>query len=276
MGTTTAIKDVSSRALAELVSLEGRCAVVTGGARGIGFAVGDRLAEAGAYVILADLDEKTVEEAADELAEKHDAKVIGVRADVSDAGEVRDLADRAMAEFGGLDVWVNNAGIYPNQPVLELTDEMWRRVMAVNLDGAFVGCREAARRMVEVGRGGVIVNITSTASFRSHGAGLAHYVASKHALHGLTKSMAVELAPLGIRVLAVAPTAIDTPGVESARTAMREAGQGDLVDLVASQLPLGRIGVADDVARAVLFCASDLSEFMTGSTIVVDAGDLVR
>jgi NAD(P)-dependent dehydrogenase (short-subunit alcohol dehydrogenase family) len=161
-----------------------------------------------------------------------------------------------MAEFGGLDVWVNNAGVYPNQPVLEMTDEQWRRVLAVNLDGAFTGAREAAKRMVEGGRGGVIVNITSTASFRAHGAGMAHYVASKHALHGLTKSMAIELAPHGIRVLAVAPTAIDTPGVEVSRVAMAEAGLGDL--------------------RAVLFCASDLSAFMTGSTVVVDAGDLVR
>lgn len=273
---TTAIKDVSSRSLTELVSLEGRCAVVTGGAQGIGFAVGDRLAEAGAYVILADLDDRTAEEAADALVARHDAKVIGVRCDVADPGDVRDLADRALAEFGGLDVWVNNAGIYPNQPVLELTDEQWRRVMAVNLDGAFAGSREAARRMVEVGRGGVIVNITSTAAFRSHGAGMAHYVASKHALHGLTKSMAVELAPHGIRVLAVAPTAIETPGVDATRDAMRDAGLGDLVEQVASQLPLGRIGVADDIARVVLFCASDLSAFMTGSTVVVDAGDLVR
>lgn len=269
-------KDVSNRTLAELVSLEGRCAVVTGGGRGIGFAIGDRLAEAGAYVILADVDEKVAEQAADELAAKHDAKVIGVRVDVADADDVRDLADRAMAEFGGIDIWVNNAGIYPNQPVLEMTDEQWRRVLSVNLDGAFAGAREAARRMVEGGRGGVIVNITSTASFRAHGAGMAHYVTSKHALHGLTKSMAIELAPQGIRVLAVAPTAIDTPGVETSRTAMKEAGLGDLVDAVAAELPLGRIGVADDIARAVLFCASDLSAFMTGSTVVVDAGDLVR
>jgi NAD(P)-dependent dehydrogenase (short-subunit alcohol dehydrogenase family) len=271
-----AVKDVSSRTLAELVSLEGRCAVVTGGARGIGFATCDRLAEAGAYVIVADLDEKVAEEAADELSARHDTKVIGVRVDVADPEDVRDLADRVMAEFGGLDVWVNNAGVYPSQPVLEMTDEQWRHVLAINLDGAFAGSREAAKRMVEGGRGGVIVNITSTAAFRSHGPGLAHYVASKHALHGLTKSMAVELAPHGIRVLAVAPTAIDTPGVGVSKVAMEAAGLGSLVDRVAGELPLGRIGVADDIARAVLFCASDLSAFMTGSTVVVDAGDLVR
>lgn len=157
-----------------------------------------------------------------------------------------------------------------------MTDEQWRTVLAVNLDGAFTGAREAAKRMVEGGTPGVIVNITSTASFRSHGAGLAHYVASKHGLHGLTKSLAVELAPYGIRVLAVAPTAVDTPGVEVLRAGAAAAGVGDIVEQLAATLPLGRIGVADDIARVVLFCASDLAAFMTGSTLVVDAGDLVR
>jgi NAD(P)-dependent dehydrogenase (short-subunit alcohol dehydrogenase family) len=130
--------------------------------------------------------------------------------------------------------------------------------------------------MVEGGRGGVIVNITSTAAYRSHGAGLAHYVASKHGAHGLTKSLAVELAPHGIRVLSVAPTAIDTPGVQHQQAGFAAAGLGDLVSTLAAQLPLGRIGAADDVARVVLFAVSDLAAFMTGSTLAVDAGDLVR
>jgi NAD(P)-dependent dehydrogenase (short-subunit alcohol dehydrogenase family) len=271
-----AVADVSNRSLAELVSLQGRSAVVTGGARGIGYAVADRLAEAGAEVLLADLDGALAVSAADELSAKRAAKVLGVQLDVADPRAVRDVADRAVAEFDSLDIWVNNAGIYPGSPLLDTTDEQWRTVLAVNLDGAFAGAREAARRMVEAGRGGVIVNITSTASFRSHGPGMAAYVSSKHALHGLTKSMAVELAPHGIRVLAVAPTAIDTPGVESQREALAQAAGVDLVDQVAKELPLGRIGVSDDIARVVLFAASDLAAFMTGSTLVVDAGDLVR
>ncbi len=271
-----AIEDVQDRTLAELLSLDGRCAVVTGAARGIGYAIADRLAEAGADVLVADVDGKPAEYAADELAAKHSRRVVGVACDVASPDEVRGLADRAIAEFGRIDVWVNNAGVYPATPVLELTDEQWRHVLAVNLDGTFTGAREAARRMVGGGHGGVIVNITSTASYRSHGGGLAHYVASKHAVHGLTKSLAVELAPYGIRVLAVAPTAVDTPGVEAARAGFEAAGMGDLVAHLASELPLGRIGVPDDIARVVLFCAGDLSAFMTGSTLVVDAGDLVR
>jgi NAD(P)-dependent dehydrogenase (short-subunit alcohol dehydrogenase family) len=270
------VQDLSSRSLAELVSLTGRAAVVTGGARGIGYAVADRLAEAGAEVLLADLDGGLAASAADEISGRRGRKLIGTACDVSVPDQVRDVADRAMAEFGRLDIWVSNAGIYPATPLLDLTAEQWRTVLAVNLDGAFTGAREAARRMVEGGAGGVIVNITSTASFRSHGGGMSAYVSSKHGLHGLTKSLAVELAPHGIRVLAVAPTAIDTPGVESQREAFAAAGMGDLVAQVASQLPLGRIGVADDIARVVLFAASDLAAFMTGSTLVVDAGDLVR
>jgi NAD(P)-dependent dehydrogenase (short-subunit alcohol dehydrogenase family) len=271
-----AIKDVSARSLAELIALDGRGAVVTGGARGIGYAVADRLAEAGAAVVVADLDGKLADYVADELATKHGAKLAGVTCDVSDPVQVRDLADRAMAELGRIDVWVNNAGIFPSEAFLDMTDAQWRAVLSVNLDGAFAGSREAARRMVAGRAGGVIVNITSTAAFRSHGAGLAPYVASKHALHGLTKSLATELAPYGIRALAVAPTAIATPGVEDVRDAAAAAGMGDIVEAIARDLPLGRIGVPDDVARVVLFCASDLAAFMTGSTLVVDAGDLVR
>lgn len=271
-----AVEDLSRRTLPELVSLAGKVAVVTGAARGIGLAIAARLGEAGADVLLADVDGPLAEKAAGELAERWGHRALGTACDVADPQQVAALAARAVTELGGLDVWVSNAGIYPATPLLELTDEQWHRVLSVNLDGAFTGAREAARQMVAAGRGGVLVTITSTASFRAHGPGMAAYVSSKHAVHGLTKSLAIELAPHGIRVLSVAPTAIDTPGVESQRAAMAAAGAGDLVEQVASQLPLGRIGVPDDVARVVLFAVSGLAGFMTGSTLAVDAGDLVR
>lgn len=271
-----AVEDLSSRALPELLSLRRRVAVVTGAARGIGLAVAARLAEAGADVLLADLDGPLAQQAAAELGQRYGTRTAGAACDVADPAQVAALAARAVDDLGGLDAWVSNAGIYPTTPLLELTDEQWHRVLGVNLDGALTGAREAARAMVAAGRGGVIVSITSTASYRAHGPGMAAYVSSKHAVHGLTKSLALELAPHGIRVLAVAPTAIDTPGVESQRAAMAAAGAGDLVDQVAAQLPLGRIGVPDDVARVVLFAVSGLAAFMTGSTLVVDAGDLIR
>jgi NAD(P)-dependent dehydrogenase (short-subunit alcohol dehydrogenase family) len=266
-----AIEDVSDRSLAQLVSLEGRVAVVTGGAVGIGRAVADRLAEAGASVVIGDLDEATAMAAATELAGPG-RTLIGAGLDVADAASIVALADRAVAELGRLDIWVNNAGIYPMCPILELDDVGWDRVLDVNLRGTFVGAREAARRMAAHG-GGVIVNLDSTAGFRAGGAGAGAYVASKHAVRGLTKSLAVELGPLGVRVLAVAPTLVETPGIQALATS-GGAAVGDMLGQLAARLPLGRTGVPDDVARVVLFCASDLSMFMTGSTLLVDAGDL--
>ena len=120
----------------------------------------------------------------------------------------------------------------------------------------------------------MIINIASTAGYQAGGPGMAHYVSSKHAMLGLTKSLAIELGPDNIRVLAVAPTLIETPGIDAGRDAFRSAGMGDLIDNYAQRLALGRVGVPDDVARAVLFAASDLAIFMTGSTLLVDGGDV--
>lgn len=267
-----AIGDVSDRSLSDLVSLDGRVAVVTGGAVGIGFASARRLAEAGASVLIGDLSDTAAPAAS--LAASTGSTVLGTHLDVSDAASIVACAELAADRLGGLDVWVNNAGIYPSTPLLDLTDEAWDAVLAVNLRGSFIGAREAARQMVAAGRGGVIVNIASTAGYKAGGPGVAHYVSSKHAVRGLTKSLAVELGPLGIRVLAVAPTLIETPGIEAGRDAFRESGMGDILDSYGQRLPLGRVGVADDVARVVLFAASDLALFMTGSTLLVDAGDV--
>ena len=266
------IPDVSSVPLPALLSLEGRRAVVTGGAMGIGYAIARRLAEAGAAVVVGDLADAATPAAT--VAADCDAHVVGTHLDVRDPASIAACADFAVAELGGLDVWINNAGIFPSAPVLDMTDEQWDRVLEVNLRGTFVGARESARRMVAAGHGGVIVNIASTAGYQAGGPGLSHYVASKHGVRGLTKSLAVELGPLGIRVLAVAPTLIETPGVDAGAEAFRAAGLGDVIDAYAERLALGRVGVPDDVARVVLFCATDLALFMTGSTLLVDAGDI--
>jgi NAD(P)-dependent dehydrogenase (short-subunit alcohol dehydrogenase family) len=266
------VPDVSDRSLADLLSLEGRRAVVTGGAVGIGYAIARRLAEAGASVLIGDLHDTDASVAS--LRADTGAHVLGTHLDVGDTQSIVACADLASDELGGLDIWVNNAGIYPSSPVLELTDEGWDAVLDVNLRGSFVGAREAAKRMAAAGHGGVIINIASTAGFQAGGPGVAHYVSSKHAVLGLTKSLAVELGPLGIRALAVAPTLIETPGIEAGREAFEAAGLGDILDTYAERLPLGRVGVADDVARIVLFAVSDLALFMTGSTLLADGGDI--
>jgi len=263
-----AAPDVSSRSLAELISLAGRTALVTGGGKGIGAAVARRLAEAGAGVMVADIDKAAAEQVADEIG----GRAIGVELDVTDSAAVEAVVARAVAELGGLDILVNNAGIFPIFPVLALPDEEWDRVLRTNLYGAFYCAREAGRQMV--GKGGVIVNVASIQAFRAGSPGLAAYTSSKGALVSLTQALAVELGPMGVRVLAVAPTVVDTPGLQANMPIFEAAGVADVIETVSATLPLGRTAVPDDVARVVLFCASDLAALMTGDTLLVDAGHL--
>ena len=269
--------DVSGVPVSELISLAGRRAVVTGGAQGLGKAIASRLAEAGADILLVDINEELARAAAADLAERYDVTAIGTRADVSDTASVIAAADLAVSELGGLDIWVNNAGLFPNAPVLDMPDEMWDRVFAVNARGVFLGSREAARRMAADGSGGVIVNIISTAGFQVAFPGMAAYVSSKHAARGLTKSLAVDLAPLGVRVLGVSPSFVPTEGNLAAGKAAAEQAAAAGIELppldVMTHSRIGRLGTPDDIARVVLFAASDLSLIMTGSTLLADAGE---
>jgi NAD(P)-dependent dehydrogenase (short-subunit alcohol dehydrogenase family) len=264
----SAIRDVSDASLADLLTLRNRVAVVTGAARGIGYATAARLLEAGARVVVADVDRPAAERAAAQLGERATAAHV----DVADETSVGHLVRFAVEAYGRLDIWVSNAGVYPPTPLLELSGEEWDRMLAVNLRGTFMGAREAARAMIAAGEGGVIVNVASTAAYRADAPGVAHYVASKFGVRGLTQSLAVELGPHGIRVLAVAPTVTLTPGLEAQRAPLEAAGFA--LDELGPRLPLRRVAVPDDVARVVLFCASDLSLLMTGSTLLVDAGEL--
>ena len=266
-----AIADVSGKPLAELISLKGRVAVVTGGAQGLGRAMVNRLAEAGAAVLILDLKAEQAEAVAREISAAHGARVIAAAVDVTNSASVIAAADRAVSELGGLDIWVNNAGLYPNIPLLDVSDDDWDKVMAVNLRGVFVSGREAARRMIAAGHGGVIINVVSTAGFKGVAPGVSSYVTSKHGVRGMVKQMAVELAPHDIRVLGVAPTFCTTEGNMAALEALPERVRTEISATLSSML--GRVGVPDDIARAVLFCASDMSIFMTGSTLLVDAGE---
>lgn len=263
------IDDVTDRPLTDLVSLSGRRAVVTGGARGIGAAISRRLAEAGATLAVADLDDDAATATAAQLTTVHGVDAVGLTVDVGVAESVESLADAAVDRLGGIDIWVNNAGIFPTTgPALDATDEFVDHMLNVNVRGTFNGAKEAARRMRG---GGVIVNLASTAAFRG-APGISAYAASKGAVRQLTQNLAVELGSSGIRVLAVAPGPIDTPGVRDQLAPLREAGVD--VERSMAQNPLGRGGVPDDIARVVLFCCSDLSLFMTGSTLPVEAGSL--
>jgi NAD(P)-dependent dehydrogenase (short-subunit alcohol dehydrogenase family) len=257
------VRDVSAAPLSELISLAGRNAVVTGAAWGLGKATARRLAEAGATVLIADIDT--------EKAAATAARVLSTRSDAGDSASVIALADEAVRVLGGIDIWVNNAGIPSSVPLFDLEEEEFDKVIAINLKGAFIGAREAARRMIDAGKGGTIVNVASLAGVRGISPGQAAYVGSKHGVVGLTRQMAIELGKHDIRVMGIAPGVCLTE---------KTAFLGDMPQeqLKKIGIPgidgshLGRVGTSDDVARVILFCASDMAMFMTGSTLLVDGG----
>jgi 2-dehydro-3-deoxy-D-gluconate 5-dehydrogenase len=253
--------------LTELLDLTGRTAIVTGGAMGIGLGIARRLHEAGANLLVADLDEAAAQNAAGELTDIRPDSALAVRSDVSDQESVQQTMQVAVQSFGGVDILVNNAGIYPMMPLAELDVTTFRRVLDVNLIGLFLCTKAAAGRMIEQGGGGRIVNVTSIDALHPSMIGLAHYDASKHGAWGFTKNIALELAPHGIWVNAIAPGGIKTPGT-------RETDEESMRAFEA-MIPLGRMGDPDDIGRAALFLASDLSSYMTGSQLVVDGGRLL-
>jgi 2-deoxy-D-gluconate 3-dehydrogenase len=261
----------------ELVNLTGKTAVVTGGAAGIGYGIAYRLAEAGANVIVADLDGEAAESSAKQLRE-YGFTAAAVATDVADEESVTQMINATVDTYGGVDILVNNAGIYPNVLVMNMTAHDFDRVVRVNLRGVFLCTRIAARQMIEQGRGGRIINVTSIDALHPSSAGLAHYDASKHGVWGFTKNVAIELAPHGIWVNAIAPGAIATPRVAAAQSGAQTPAGVDmhqLIEAFLARIPMRRTGEPDDIGRAALFLASDLSSYLTGSQIVVDGGALL-
>ncbi|OGG65406.1 SDR family oxidoreductase, partial [Candidatus Kaiserbacteria bacterium RIFCSPHIGHO2_12_45_16] len=188
---------MKQKSISELMNLGGKTAIVTGGAMGIGLGIVSRLAEAGANVLIADLDEKEGEKSAD------GKRVKFLKTDVSKEEDVKKMVEVAVKEFGGLDIVVNNAGIYPQKHVSEMTKEDFDKVMSVNLRSVFLCTREASKQMISQGRGGKIINITSIDALHPSMIGLAHYDASKHGVWGFTKNSALELAEHKIWVNAI-------------------------------------------------------------------------
>lgn len=268
----------STSGTSSLLDLTGRRAIVTGGAMGIGRAIAARLAEAGAKVVVADLDGEAAELTAKELAE-HGHVVRPVQADVSVEADAQRLVDTAVDWFGGIDVLVNDAGIFPTVPVLDMAVEDFARVIQVNLQGVFLCSRTVARQMVDQGTGGRIINVTSVDALHPSSVGLAHYDASKHGVWGFTKNLALELAPHRIWVNAIAPGGIATPGVAHMSSAPG-VGPGavdpqEVLQRFLARIPMGRMGEPDEIGKVALFLASDMSSYMTGTQVVVDGGVLL-
>ena len=260
--------------LTKLINLNGKTAIVTGGARGIGFAITRRLAEAGAVVVIADTDTLEAESTVTQL-KSQDITIHYVNCNVTTESEVRRMIDRVLEITGGVDILVNNAGIYPRKSLEEMTGEDFQNVISVNLTGTFLCSRYAAESMINRGKGGCIINIASIEALHPSSTGMSAYDASKGGVLMLTKSMASELGKHDIRVNAIAPGAIKTRGMLSQTLPSRDRGQLKELKSFLSRISLGRLGDADDIARTALFLASDLAEYITGEMIVVDGGYLV-
>lgn len=271
--------------------LAGRTAVITGSGRkgGLGEAIALRLAEDGASVVLSDVgssrDAATPDSMIggtaelDEIAHAIAAKGVSVSAkacDVRNRDEVQALADHAVDTHGGLDIWINNAGIgYIVRPLLEVSEAEWRAVLDVNLTGAFYGLQAAAQRMVAQGRGGRIVNIASQAA-KSGFPNMQAYTASKHGLVGLVRSAATELGEYGITVNNVCPNHVTT-GLGAWQNEYFAQRQGKTVDQymrdMASRIPMGRPGLPQDTANAVAFLCQDAAGYITAESLNVSGGE---
>jgi NAD(P)-dependent dehydrogenase (short-subunit alcohol dehydrogenase family) len=248
----------------QTVLLQDRVAVVTGASMGIGEAIAWAFAREGARVVINSRSRERAERVATALS-LEGREAMAVEADVSRRSDAQRLVQETKDRWGRLDIMVNNAGVSMIAPSENLSEEDWRRTLDINITGAFFCAQAAARAMIPQRRG-VIINISSILGET----GLpkrAAYCASKHALNGLTKVLAAEWAPYGIRVVGIAPGYIRTP------MDVRDTGTGDYTEAdIESRTPLGRYGTPEEVARAAVFLASDNASYITGVTLLVDGG----
>jgi len=257
--------------------VEGKVCIITGAARGIGKAIGLRLASEGASVVFADINAEEAKGAAAECREQ-DGKAISAQVDVTRRDQVKAMINKTVAEFGQLDVMFNNAGVNKPQDFLETTEENWNWIMTINGLGVLIGIQEAAKQMIKQGGGGKIVN-TASVGGRQGFDNIAPYCASKFAVISLTQSGARDLAKHGITVNGFSPGVVDTPMWKQVDEDLMELGvsskPGEAMADFSKAILLGRPATPDEIAGMALFLASTDSDYITGQILPIDGGQIL-
>lgn len=243
------------------VDLSGKCALVTGGGRGIGREIALTLASAGADVAVSDIDEETAKETSEDI-KALGRRSLAIKADVSDSDSVSSMVSSFLETFGKIDILINNAGITRDTLLIRMKEADWDVVLNVNLKSAFLCCKEVTRPMMKA-REGKIVNVSSIVGITGN-AGQANYSAAKAGLIGLTKTLARELAGRSININAVAPGFIQTAMTDK----LSEQDKQTFIE----SIPMKRIGLPKDVAHAILFLVSPLADYITGQVLTIDGG----
>ncbi|WP_227367634.1 L-iditol 2-dehydrogenase [Halomonas sp. M20] len=258
------------------MKLSEKVAVVTGGARGIGLAIAQRYLAEGAKVVVADIDEASIEDAVERLKnEAGDEVVMGVRLDVCDRASIDGLVKAVIQRFDGIDILVNNAAVFDMAPVLEVTEQSYDKQFNVNVKGTFFMLQTVAQAMVERGQGGKIINMASQAGRRGE-ALVSMYCASKAAVISLTQSCGLDLIKHGINVNGIAPGVVDTPmwkEVDALFARYENRPLGEKKRLVGEAVPYGRMGHPEDHTGAAVFLASSDSDYVVAQTLNVDGGN---
>ena len=257
--------------------LNGKRVLVTGGSMGIGMGIVKRFVAAGARVLIADKATEPAQKYINSLQSSLRSSVAVVNVDLTEQSAPEAMIAEMVRIFGGIDILVNNAGIYPMAPMMEMKPELFDKVYTLNLKAAAFTCREAARQMIKQGTGGKIVVIASIDSIHPSSVGLAAYDSSKGGVLMFTKNFALEVAKYGINVNAIAPGGIATEG-SSLSSPMSKMSKEEIEKITAgfiAQIPPGRMGLPDDIAKVAMFLASSAADYMTGSLVVVDGGRLL-
>lgn len=256
-------------------SLLGKRALVTGGSMGIGMGIVKRFVESGAEVLIADKVTEPAESYVKSLPSSKKGSVSVFEADLLDDSSPQAMVSEMVERFGGIDILVNNAGIYPSVPMLEMKPDVFDKVYKINLRSLAFTSQATAKSMINKGIKGKIVNIASIDSLHPSAVGLAAYDSSKGGVLMFTKNFALEVAKHGISVNAIAPGGIATEGSGSASPNIPQEELKKMMEMFVSQIPMGRLGAPDDIAKVAVFLASSASDYMTGSLVVVDGGRLL-